>query len=145
MKSLLPEMLKFLGHWSWDISVMALDTFRNVLGQLKKKEASSMALKAVQWLWRLFDAVRLGLSPQRDPGSSNGSGSCSPGLSWDGFWALQHSWASVCSGLGAWSIGSGLKMVGKVRGEMMGNVRGKGGNVRGENGPKCERGKERER
>ncbi|XP_064557514.1 uncharacterized protein LOC135441888, partial [Zonotrichia leucophrys gambelii] len=56
MKSLLPEMLKFLGNWSWDISVMALDTFRNVLGQLKKKEASSMALKAVERLWKLFDA-----------------------------------------------------------------------------------------
>ncbi|XP_074390086.1 uncharacterized protein LOC141727708 [Zonotrichia albicollis] len=56
MKSLLPEMLKFLGNWSWDISVMALDIFRNVLGQLKKKEASSMALKAVERLWKLFDA-----------------------------------------------------------------------------------------
>ncbi|XP_074387497.1 uncharacterized protein LOC141726492 [Zonotrichia albicollis] len=43
MKSLLPEMT-------------ALDTFRNVLGQLKKKEASSMALKAVERLWKLFDA-----------------------------------------------------------------------------------------
>ncbi|KAM6996763.1 uncharacterized protein RBU47_013161 [Passerculus sandwichensis] len=56
MKSLLPEMLKFLGNWSWDISVMALDTFRNVLGQVKKKEASGLALKAVQRLWKLFDA-----------------------------------------------------------------------------------------
>ncbi|XP_064557361.1 uncharacterized protein LOC135441746 [Zonotrichia leucophrys gambelii] len=43
MKSLLPEMT-------------ALDTFHNVLGQLKKKEASSMALKAVERLWKLFDA-----------------------------------------------------------------------------------------
>ncbi|XP_074387483.1 uncharacterized protein LOC141726476 [Zonotrichia albicollis] len=79
MKSLLPEMLKFLGNWSWDISVMALDTFRNVLGQLKKKEASSMALKAVERLWKLFDAVRLSLTPQRGPGSSTGSRSCFSG------------------------------------------------------------------
>ncbi|XP_053824415.1 uncharacterized protein LOC128802193 isoform X1 [Vidua chalybeata] len=56
MKGLLPEMLKFLGHWSWDISVMALDTFHNLLGQLKKKEASSMAVNVAQRLWFLFDA-----------------------------------------------------------------------------------------
>ncbi|CAN8177316.1 unnamed protein product [Coccothraustes coccothraustes] len=56
MKGLLPEMLQFLGHWSWDVSVMALDTFHNILGHLKKKEASSVALKAVQRLWNLFDA-----------------------------------------------------------------------------------------
>lgn len=125
MKSLLPEMLTFLGHWSWDISVMVLNTFHNVVGQLKKKEASSMALTAVQRLWSLFDAVRLSLSPQRGPGSSTGSRSCSSGLVWDGLWALLPSWASARSGLGAWSVESGLKMVGKVRGKRVGNVRGK--------------------
>ncbi|XP_068034373.1 protein maestro-like [Anomalospiza imberbis] len=57
MKGLLPEMLKFLEHWSWDISVMALDTFHNLLGQLKRKEASSMAVNVVHKLWCLFDAT----------------------------------------------------------------------------------------
>ncbi|NXI28046.1 MROH5 protein, partial [Sterrhoptilus dennistouni] len=55
MKGLLPELLEFLGFWSWDISVMAMDTCCNVLEQLKKSEASSMAVKVVQRLWRLFD------------------------------------------------------------------------------------------
>ncbi|XP_077645986.1 uncharacterized protein LOC110483345 [Lonchura striata] len=56
MKGLLPEMVKFLGYLSWDVSVMALDAFHNVLGQLKKKEASSVAVKVVQRLWWLFDS-----------------------------------------------------------------------------------------
>lgn len=59
MKSLLPEILKFLGLCSWDVSVMAMETFHNILGHLKKKEASSIALKAVPRLCRLFDAVRM--------------------------------------------------------------------------------------
>ncbi|XP_033367676.1 uncharacterized protein LOC107199418, partial [Parus major] len=56
MRGLLPELLKFLWHWSWDISVMAMDTCLNVLGQLRSSEASPVVAKVVQNLWRLFDA-----------------------------------------------------------------------------------------
>ncbi|XP_056366088.1 uncharacterized protein LOC130262716 isoform X2 [Oenanthe melanoleuca] len=56
MKGLLPELLKFLWDQSWDISVMAMDACGNVLGQLKKSEASPMAVKVVHSLLHLFDA-----------------------------------------------------------------------------------------
>ncbi|XP_031950581.1 uncharacterized protein LOC116437131 [Corvus moneduloides] len=56
MKGLLSELLKFLWHQSGDISVMVMDIFQNVLGHLKKREASAMVVKAVQRLWHLFDA-----------------------------------------------------------------------------------------
>ncbi|XP_048145893.1 uncharacterized protein LOC125318968 isoform X2 [Corvus hawaiiensis] len=56
MKGLLSELLKFLWHRSWDISVMAMDIFQNVLGHLKKREASSMAVIVLPRLWCLFDA-----------------------------------------------------------------------------------------
>ncbi|XP_023773922.1 uncharacterized protein LOC111922613 isoform X2 [Cyanistes caeruleus] len=56
MRGLLPELLKFLWHWSWDVSVMAMDTCLNVLGQLRSSEASPVVAKVVQNLWRLFDA-----------------------------------------------------------------------------------------
>nr|XP_041568865.1 uncharacterized protein LOC121468800 [Taeniopygia guttata] len=56
MKSLLPEVVKFLGHRSWHVSMMALDILDNVLGLLKKKEASSVAVNVAQRLWCLFDA-----------------------------------------------------------------------------------------
>ncbi|RMB88305.1 hypothetical protein DUI87_35317 [Hirundo rustica rustica] len=55
MKSLLPELVEFLWHWSWDISVMAMDTCHKVLEQLKKSEASAIAVQMVQRLWHLFD------------------------------------------------------------------------------------------
>ncbi|RMB98179.1 hypothetical protein DUI87_25081 [Hirundo rustica rustica] len=59
MKGLLPKLVEFLWHWSWDISVMAMDTCHNVLEQLKKSEASAIAVKMVQKLWHLFDVIRL--------------------------------------------------------------------------------------
>lgn len=64
MKGLLSELLKFLWHRSGDISVMVMDIFQNVLGHLKKREASAMVVKAVQRLWHLFDAVRLTREPE---------------------------------------------------------------------------------
>lgn len=59
MKGLLSELLKFLWHQSGDISVMVMDIFQNVLGHLKKREASAMVVKVVQRLRHLFDTVRL--------------------------------------------------------------------------------------
>lgn len=55
MKSLLPEVIKFLWHPSVEILLMVMDIYQNVLGHLKEKEASAMAVKVVQRLWRFFD------------------------------------------------------------------------------------------
>ncbi|TRZ04829.1 hypothetical protein HGM15179_022278 [Zosterops borbonicus] len=59
MKRVLRELLKICWEWPWDHSLMVMEIFRNVLGHLKKSEASSMAVRVVQRLWRLFEAVRL--------------------------------------------------------------------------------------
>ena len=64
MKGLLPELLKFLWHRSGDVSVMVMDIVRNVLGHLKKREASTMVVKVVPKLRQLFDAVRLMWEPE---------------------------------------------------------------------------------
>ncbi|XP_023790779.1 uncharacterized protein LOC111934852 [Cyanistes caeruleus] len=56
IKQVLREFLKIRWEWSWDISVMVIDIFQNVLGHLKKREVSHMAVKVVQNLWQLFDA-----------------------------------------------------------------------------------------
>ncbi|XP_014749779.1 PREDICTED: maestro heat-like repeat family member 5, partial [Sturnus vulgaris] len=56
MKSLLQDLLRFLWHWSWENTMMAMEIFHNVLGHLKKREASSTAVMMVHNLLHLFDA-----------------------------------------------------------------------------------------
>lgn len=117
IKRVLREFLKIRWAFSWDNAVMVMDIFQNVLGHLNKSEASLMAVKVVQKLWHFFDAVRLMWEPEPCRGAL-GNDSCPaaqpceqcweqallPGVSWDGFQALQPRTASACSGLGPCSI-----------------------------------------
>ena len=82
MKGLLQDLLQLLWHWSWENSMMALEIFHNVLGQLNKTEASSTAVMMVHNLLHLFDAVRMMWEPEphRD---TLGNDSCPAAQPWE--------------------------------------------------------------
>lgn len=60
----LPSMMKILEVGSDDEKLKIVAVFRNVLGQLKKSKASSIAVMVVGKILPLFDSVRLTWDPQ---------------------------------------------------------------------------------
>lgn len=95
-EAFLPSMMKILEVGSEDEKLKIIEVFRNVLGQLKKSKASSIAVALVGKILPLFDSVRLLWEPE--PCRKQHSEQAQP--SRNGFWALLVP-ALECA-LGAW-------------------------------------------
>lgn len=107
---LLPDVMEALQDYSADAKVKALVFLRNMMGHMKRKEASLMALQLAEKLLPLVDDVRLPWGPkpcrralctdsslQPSPVGSTRAGlpSRSPGLAFQGAGALQL-WLHIC-------------------------------------------------
>lgn len=64
IEAFLPSMVKILEVGSDDEKLKIIVVFRNVLGQLKKSKASSIAVMLVGKVLPLFDSVRLMWEPE---------------------------------------------------------------------------------
>lgn len=75
MQVLLPHIMEVFQEGDTDIKMKALLVFRNMMGHLKRKEASPIAVQLAEKLLRLFDDVRLmgETEPRR---GALGNGSC---------------------------------------------------------------------
>lgn len=64
MLVLLPDIMETQQNANTDNKIKALLVFRNVLGHMKRKEASPTALQLAEKLLPLFDDVRLVWEPE---------------------------------------------------------------------------------
>ena len=64
MQVLLPDIMETLRHANTDVKMKSLEFFRNMMGHMKRKEASLIALQLAEKLLPLFDDVRLLWEPQ---------------------------------------------------------------------------------